>query len=71
MQEDLTFGEDIRGDQAFFIEEKHFIGDGWQVDDEAKKALGSRTQFFRVIDAMGEELHGHGWVEGGEIVQWG
>ncbi len=67
-QKDLTYGTDIRGDYALFIEEKHFI-EGWKLDDEATKAAGGLT-FFRVI-RNGVQQHGHGWIENGEIVQWG
>ena len=68
MREDLTYGTDKRGDNALFIELKHFKNE-WELDDEAKKAAGSLT-FFRVI-YHGEEQGGHGWIENGEIVQWG
>jgi len=30
--EDLSYGTDVRGDGAFFIEEKHFVSDGWELD---------------------------------------
>ena len=69
MQKDLTFGIDVRGDEAFFIETRHFSPTG-DLDEEAKTALGSRTEFFRVLDD-GEEQHSHGWIENGEVVQWG
>ena len=69
MREDLTYGEDARGDHALFIDEKHFLDNGWKLDNTAKEAAGSLT-FFRVISG-GEEQSGHGWIEDGEIVQWG
>lgn len=69
MHEDLSYGTDKRGDNALFIEEKHFINKGWELDEEAKEAAGSLTM-FRVIK-NGEEQSGHGWIEDGEIVQWG
>ena len=68
-EQDLTQGVDIRGDEAAFIEEKHFKND-WELDDEAKNALGSGVYFFRVV-RNGEQQSGHGWIENGEIVQWG
>jgi len=68
-EQDLTQGVDIRGDEAAFIEEKHFKND-WELDDEAKDALGSGVYFFRVV-RNGEQQSGHGWIENGEIVQWG
>lgn len=69
MKQDLTFGEDCRGDYAFFIELTHFIND-WEIDEEAKIKIGLGTHFFRgLID--GEEVHQHGWIEDGKVVQWG
>ena len=68
-EQDLTQGVDIRGDEAAFIEEKHFKND-WELDDEAKAALGSGVYFFRVV-RNGEQQSGHGWIENGEIIQWG
>lgn len=70
MQKDLTFGNDIRGDYALFIEKKHFINGGEAVDEETKKAAGSDMVFFRVIE-NGIEQRGHGWLENGKIFQWG
>ena len=66
---DLTFGTDVRGDHALFIHRKHFQPD-WTLDEQAQEAAGSGTHFFRVIDDEGEQS-GHGWVDNGEIVQWG
>lgn len=71
MAQDLTHGTDHRGDEALFIEDKHIIEDGWTLDDEAQEAVGTRLQFFRVIDSEGDEQSGHGWIEDGRIVQWG
>ena len=70
-QEDLSIGEDCRGDEALFIDESHFLPDGWSVDEEAKESIRGE-QFFRVIDSAGFEQHGHGWVNSeGEVLQWG
>lgn len=69
MIEDLTYGEDARGDEALFIDEKHFLDNGWKLDNTAKAVANSLT-FFRVISG-GEQKSGHGWIEDGEIVQWG
>jgi hypothetical protein len=66
--EDLTTGIDCRGDNALFIEAKHFI-DGWSLDQEAQVVTQDLT-FFRVIND-GFEQSGHGWAENGEIFQWG
>ena len=69
MSKDLTYGEDVRGDRALFIHVKHFLEDD-TLDDEAKEAAGDGAHFFRLIDDDGER-HAHGWVEDGEIIQWG
>jgi hypothetical protein len=50
MKEDLTYGDDIRGDYALFIERKHFKSNGWEISKEAAAAAGSDTTFFRVIE---------------------
>jgi hypothetical protein len=72
MEEDLTYGQDSRGDNAFFIEEFHFTDKGWGLDAETKKFLSGKNNatFFRVI-RNGIEQRGHGWIEAGEIIQWG
>ena len=68
--EDLSFDFDVRGDYALFIEEKHFTSDD-DLDEETKNEfLNCEATFFRVID-NGEQQSGHGWIENGEIVQWG
>ena len=66
---DLTDGEDCRGDHAFFIDISHFDQEG-KLDDEAKAVLGSRLTMFRIID-QGVQDHRHGWIEDGEVIQWG
>lgn len=68
--QDLTTGNDIRGDYALFIEEKHFINGGWSIDQKTKNVVGNDIHFFRVI-RNGEQQGGHGWIENGEIIQWG
>jgi len=69
--EDLSYGTDIRGDYALFIEAKHFIGNGWELDAQTKEQLrGCNPTFFRAI-SKGKQLQSHGWIEDGEIVQWG
>ena len=68
--EDLSFDFDVRGDYALFIEEKHFTSND-DLDEETKKQfVNCEATFFRVID-NGEQQSGHGWIEDGEIVQWG
>jgi len=64
---DLSTDLDVRGDKAYFIEEHHFSDDEWSVDDEA--AIPGPT-FFRVI-FNGQQQHGHGWIEGNKVIQWG
>lgn len=68
MNIDLTFGDDIRGDYALFIDEKHFV-DEYKLDKEAQKQTQELT-FFRVIYNKTEQ-GSHGWAKNGEIVQWG
>jgi hypothetical protein len=67
---DLCCGTDVRGDHATFIEEKHFSSE-WDLDAETKKKFaGCSPTFFRVIK-NGIQQSGHGWIEDGEIIQWG
>jgi len=69
--EDLSFGFDIREDYSLFIEEKHFLNDGWTLDDYVKnRFLNCEATFFRVIKD-GVQQHRHGWIEDGKVVQWG
>ena len=65
---DLSTGIDGRGDNAYFIEEKHFIED-WKVDDQAR-THSKDAVFFRVIK-NGEERSSHGRLADNEVVQWG
>ena len=77
---DLVFGEDIRGDEALFIESKHI--DGWDIDYSVRRLISESIRdgeinkggviFFRVI-RDGIQQHGHGWISIDElkIVQWG
>ena len=68
--EHLDSDFDVRGDYALFIEEKHFKT-YWELDDDTKnRLLNCPATFFRVIED-GEQTSSHGWVEDGEIVQWG
>lgn len=68
--EDLSSGIDIRGDYALFIESYHFI-DHFDLDEDTKFRLSNcEPTFFRVIK-NGEQQSGHGWIENGEIIQWG
>lgn len=61
---------DVRGDYALFIEEKHFKND-WELDEHTKNSLlNCEATFFRVI-RNGEQQSSHGWIENGEIIQWG
>lgn len=61
---------DVRGDYALFIEEKHFKNYS-ELDEYTKnQLLNCDATFFRVI-RNGEQTSSHGWIENGEIVQWG
>lgn len=71
--EDLSFGIDVRGDYALFIDAGHVQDTGWmgELDDYVKnRFLNCEPTFFRLIED-GEQLSTHGWIENGEIVQWG
>ena len=67
--EDLTYGTDVRGDRAYFIDEKHLHRSSWIVSEEADTGNQEPT-FFRIIK-LGQQMHLHGWLEGRKIVQWG
>lgn len=69
MTKDLSYGTDIRGDEAYFIEGKHFSEDEWSVDDQAR-TKSSDARFFRVLE-NGEQQSGHGWIDDDKIIQWG
>lgn len=72
---DLTYGEDIRYDYALFIEDKHFPSE-WEIDAKVKSFMKKETDnkehvfYFRVIH-NGEQQRGHGYIQNGEIIQWG
>jgi len=61
---------DARGDYALFIEAKHFKDDSGLDDNTKNQLLNIEATFFRVIE-NGEQQSGHGWIEDGEIIQWG
>jgi hypothetical protein len=67
-KKDLSYGIDVRGDRAYFIEEKHVIG-AWKVDKKASTGK-KEAVFFRLL-RNGEQIHSHGWLADDEIVQWG
>jgi len=75
-KKDLERGTDNRGDNALFIEERHFKEDGWTLDNTTKKYIqlnlkGEDNIYFRVIK-NGVQQNGHGWIDGdGDIFQWG
>jgi len=68
--EDLSYDIDVRGDYALFIEEKHFTNNDDLKEHTANRFLNCNATFFRVIK-NGVQQSGHGWIEDGEIVQWG
>jgi len=69
LKDDLTFGIDVRGDAALFIEAHHI--NGWEIDKLTKEMCKyEKYVFFRVLE-NGVQQHGHGWIEGGRITQWG
>ena len=69
--EDWDEGQDARGDYATFIESKHIVGDGWSLSKEGQELMaGCEPTFFRLL-MDGVQHSSHGWIEDGEIVQWG
>jgi hypothetical protein len=66
---DLTYGEDVRGDFAYFIESKHFRHGDWRVDHETR-TRSQEPVFFRVLQD-GVQTSSHGWLEDCVVVQWG
>ena len=38
-KKDFEKGIDLRGDEAVFIEERHFVSEGWEIDNTAKKYI--------------------------------
>ena len=69
MEKDLTYGSDVRGDSALFIEKKHFNSE-WELDQDVQTFVGKKLTFFRVI-YNGKQSSAHGWIDNGQIVQWG
>jgi hypothetical protein len=65
---DLSFCRDHNGDDGFNIERSHIHG--WDVDEAVKEATGTHITYFRVIQD-GILTGKHGWLENGEIIQWG
>ena len=68
---DLTFGIDVRGDLAFFMEHDHVTGTGWDIDEAVKNKLPNNEPIFFRLIWKGVQDHNHGWIENGKIVQWG
>ena len=80
MYKDLTQGKDGRGDNAIFIEEKHFNvipnGQCWDLIPSSRKLLrkfGEDEILYFVVIKDGIQQRGHGWIETkeGDITQWG
>ncbi|KXH70044.1 MAG: hypothetical protein AM326_12420 [Candidatus Thorarchaeota archaeon SMTZ-45] len=65
LMKDLTYGTDLRGDEALFIEKKHFDGFSLDVD------VGSEPVFFRAITKDGVQTATHGWAQNKKVIQWG
>ena len=68
--EDLSSDIDIRGDYALFIDIKHFTKISDLNDETKKRFKGCKPTFFRVIK-NGKQTNSHGWIQDGEIIQWG
>lgn len=69
LKQDLSYGIDVRGDFAYFIEAWHFNDDGWSVDKDAVCKEPVPT-FFRVLKD-GIQTSSHGWIDGHKVIQWG
>lgn len=72
MAQDLTYGDDGSGTTALFLEEKHFVSDGWKLGKKASEFLKDNKEmiYFRVIK-NGVQQSGHGWLEDDKVFQWG
>lgn len=68
--EDFGKDTDIRGDFATFIEARHFTQSDDLDEQTMKRFKGCQPTYFRVI-LNGKQESGHGWIEDGEIIQWG
>lgn len=79
---DLSYGEDVRGDMALFIEARHFFHgprNNWppdalsELDNEAANAVrkqGGDLVFFRQL-LGGIQQSTHGFVRDKWVIQWG
>ena len=70
--EDLSYGLDAGQNHALFIYAKHFLSE-WEVDEHVKKISRNRNEpiYFVVWYPEDNEQGAHGWLEDGEIIQWG
>ena len=70
-EKDLSFGCDISGSYGIFIHIKHFQSE-WEVDEQVKKISRNYNDvlMFRLIKTNGE-YGNNGYLENGEIIQWG
>lgn len=71
-KQDLTFGPDIRGDWAFFVERRHLLPDGLTFDNEVnRRGVGVLNPvFFRIIQ-NGVQQTSHGFLGQVFIPQYG
>lgn len=78
-REDLTFGEDMRGAVALFVDSKHLVEPGGyylgRMDEAVARIVEEQTDcesvFFRLLE-NGRETGSHGWVGAkGAVEQWG
>ena len=69
---DLSFGLDVGGNYALFIHAKHFLSE-WEVDEQVKQFSKNRNEptYFVVWYPDRNKQGAHGWLEDGEITQWG
>ena len=68
---DLTYGEDLANQtEALFIDDSHFISE-FEFDDEVKKFVKGRTDVIYFVILHDGKEGNHGYIENGEIMQWG
>ena len=73
MVKDLTFGIDVRGDFALFIESKHFKKDGWNLKASTKLPRDNDDLVFIRVIENGKQTGSHGWIncKTKNVEQWG
>lgn len=73
--QDLTYGIDLYGNNAIFIEESHLLSDEefdfiLCIIDNNKSFINLSSKFFRLIDKNGNQLEKNGWLKRDKIISW-